>query len=95
MKETIQSAKKWLQSLSFKTGVAVAVFCIICYVLSFAQMLLPFSIAAKGALWATFYGLAKAAQYTAIIILGKAGIEKLKKRFGKTSRPDSDEQCQN
>lgn len=49
-------------------------------------MLLPISIAVKGTLWAVFYGLAKASQYTAILILGKTGIEKLKKRFGKTSK---------
>jgi len=86
MKKTLQSAKEWLQSLSFKTGVAVAGFCIIFFILSFRPMLLPISIAVKGTLWAVFYGLAKASQYTAILILGKTGIEKLKKRFGKTSK---------
>lgn len=44
-------------------------------------MLLPISVAAKGVLWVIFFGLAKTAQYTALLILGKAGIETLRKRF--------------
>ena len=42
--------KAWLQSLSFRTGVIVLLCCIPFYILSFAQMLLPISTAAKGAL---------------------------------------------
>ena len=56
----------------------MAIFCVCCYVLSFAQMLLPISVSAKGVLWAVFYGMAKASQYTALLILGKAGLERLK-----------------
>lgn len=70
--------KAWLQGLSFGTGVVVALCCVMCYALSFAQMLLPISVAAKGVLWVVFYGLAKACQYTAILILGKAGLAKIK-----------------
>ena len=40
--------KAWLQSLSFRTGVIVLLCCIPFYILSFAQMLLPISTAAKG-----------------------------------------------
>jgi len=76
--------KKWLSSLSYKTGLAVAVFCVICYIISFAQMLLPLSVAIKGVLWTVFFGMAKAAQYSAIIILGKAGIDRIRKYFKKT-----------
>ena len=39
--------KSWLQALSFRTGVIVLLCCIPCYILSFAQMLLPISAAAK------------------------------------------------
>lgn len=36
---------------------------------------------AKGVLWFVFFGLAKTCQYTAVLILGKAGIERLRKIF--------------
>ncbi len=78
MKDLFIRLKAWLQQLSFRTGVMVAIFCVCCYVLSFAQMLLPISVSAKGVLWAVFYGMAKASQYTALLILGKAGLERLK-----------------
>ena len=77
-----------LSRLSFKTGLTVAAVCAVCYLISFAQMLLPISVAAKGALWVLFFGLAKTAQYTAIAIVGKAGIEKIRSRFKKnTAKP--------
>lgn len=44
-------------------------------------MLLPISISAKGLIWTIFFGLAKATQYTALLILGKAGIDRVKKYF--------------
>ena len=71
--------KAWLASLSFRTGLCVGAFCILCYIISFAQMLLPISVSAKGTLLVVFFGLAKAAQYSALLILGKAGLERLKK----------------
>lgn len=42
---------------------------------------------AKGVLWFVFFGLAKTCQYTAVLILGKAGIERLRKIF-KADRSD-------
>ena len=75
--------KRWLGGLSFKTGMAVAAMSVVCYAVSFAQMLLPISIEAKGALWIIFFGLAKICQYSALLILGKAGTEKLKSYFSK------------
>lgn len=76
--------KEWLQSLSFRTGIIVGMICIVFYVLSFAQMLLPISVTSKGILWTVFFGLAKTAQYSAILILGKTGIERLKKVYKKS-----------
>lgn len=73
--------KLWLQSLSFRTGIWVVLICVVCYAISFAQMLLPISMTAKGVIWTIFFGLAKTAQYSAILILGKAGIERVKKYF--------------
>ena len=78
MKRLISRVMQELRALSFRTGVIVAVICIICYVLSFAQMLLPLSAVTKGVLWTVFFGLAKACQYAALVILGKGGVERLK-----------------
>ncbi|WP_369683788.1 hypothetical protein [uncultured Bacteroides sp.] len=48
-------------------------------------MLLPLSVGTKGVLWAVFYGLAKAMQYTGIAILGKAGVARLRGMFKRTA----------
>lgn len=82
MKDRFLKIKAWLAGLSFRTGLIVAGVCVACYAISFLQMLLPTSVAVKGALWATFYGLAKATQYTAILILGKEGWARLKRTIG-------------
>ena len=71
----------WLQQLSFRTGVIVLSMCVLCYITSFAQALLPISVAAKGILWATFFGLAKALQYSGLAILGVDGYKRLKARL--------------
>lgn len=85
-KETIRNlflnVKRWLQSLSFRTGVIVLLCCIPFYILSFAQMLLPISAAAKGVLWTILFGLAKTFQYGGITILGVEGYRRLKKKLG-------------
>lgn len=78
LKRYIEKLRLWLGTLSFRTGVICGCVCVTCYVLSFAQMLLPISVAAKGVLWAVFYGLAKASQYSAIFILGKKGLERVR-----------------
>lgn len=81
--------KTWLQSLSFRTGVTVLLCCIPFYILSFAQMLLPISAAAKGVLWTILFGLAKTCQYGGLTILGVEGYNRLKrwiKRRGVANR---------
>ncbi len=78
MKEMLARLRLRLSGLSFRTGICVLCFCVACYAISFAQMLLPLPVWLKGTLWAVFYGLAKASQYTALLILGKAGWERLK-----------------
>ena len=85
-KETFFKVKQWLQSLSFRTGVIVLLCCIPFYILSFAQMLLPISVAAKGVLWTVLFGLAKTCQYGGLTILGVEGYRRLKNmlRKGKT-----------
>ena len=76
-----RSIKTWLQSLSFRTGVIVLLFCIPFYILSFAQMLLPISAAAKGILWTVLFGMAKTCQYGGLTILGVEGYKRLKDMF--------------
>ena len=73
-----EKVKRWLQSLSFRTGVIVLLCCIPFYILSFAQMLLPISAAAKGVLWTVLFGMAKTCQYGGLTILGVEGYNRLK-----------------
>lgn len=81
MKTLVQNIKLWLGTLSFKTGVIVLLLCIPFYILSFAQMLLPFSVEVKGTLWFVLFGLAKTFQYGGLTILGAEGIKILKQRL--------------
>ena len=75
------NVKHWLQSLSFRTGVIVLLCCIPFYILSFAQMLLPISVTAKGILWTVLFGLEKTCQYGGLTILGVEGYKRLKDKF--------------
>lgn len=81
MKKIFLRIRNWLASLSFKTGVIMLCCCAVCYLLSFLQALLPVSLVWKGVLWASFFGLAKTFQYSGILILGKEGWQRLKRRF--------------
>ena len=81
--------KQWLQSLSFRTGVIVLLCCIPFYILSFAQMLLPISVTAKGILWTVLFGLAKTCQYGGLTILGVEGYKRLKSKLKKTTELDA------
>ena len=81
--------KSRLQSLSFRTGVIVLLCCIPFYILSFAQMLLPISAAAKGVLWTTLFGLAKTCQYGGLTILGVEGYNRLKSSWTSQASPSS------
>lgn len=87
----IMRARQWLQSLSFRTGVIVLLSCIPFYVLSFAQMLLPISVAAKGILWTVLFGLAKTCQYGGLTILGVEGYRRLKSKFSRAGKEAKEE----
>jgi phosphoglycolate phosphatase len=78
MLSIIGQAKNFLSRLSFRTGVVLVILCVICYIVSFAQMLLPISVAAKGVLWIVFFGLAKTFQYSALAVLGVEGVRRVK-----------------
>lgn len=75
MKERIQ---KFLKRFSFRTGVIILALCVPCYIFSFAQMALPISTTAKGALWFIFFGLAKTFQYGGLTIIGVEGVKRIK-----------------
>ena len=78
MKKFILQIKSRLQRLSFRTGVIVLACCIPFYILSFAQMLLPISTAAKGMLWTVLFEMAKTCQYGGLTILGVEGYNRVK-----------------
>lgn len=74
----VQTVRKRLARLSFRTGIIVLSMCIPFYIASFAQMALPVSTSMKGILWIAFFGLAKATQYSGLTILGAEGIRRIR-----------------
>ena len=89
MAKPADSIREFLQGLSFRTGLIVAAASAVCYAVSFAQMLLPLSAAAKGVLWVVFFGLAKTFQYSALLIIGKTGLDRLRSRMGLRRRTNN------
>ena len=81
----IQRLKEILQRLSFRTGVAVLLCCVPCYIISFAQMALPLSAYTKGVLWFVFFGLAKTFQYAGLAIIGADGVKRLKRKLRRSA----------
>ena len=73
--------KALLARLSFRTGVIILALCVPCYILSFAQMLLPISAAAKSVLWFVLFGMAKTTQYAGLAIIGVEGWRRVKRWF--------------
>lgn len=86
IKNIFEKVKSWLAGLSFRTGVVLIVICIVCYIISFAQMLLPTSATTKGVLWVIFFGLAKTFQYSGLAVLGVTGLARLKAHFRKKAQ---------
>ena len=81
MKKLLLKIKRWLQSLSFRTGVTILVLCIPFYILSFVQIAIPseyMSAKTKGILWVILFGLAKTFQYGGLTILGVEGYKRIK-----------------
>lgn len=78
IKNTISRIKSLLSRLSFRTGVVVLIICVLFYILSFVQALLPLSAATKSTLFVVFFGMAKLTQYTSLAILGVKGWRKIK-----------------
>ncbi len=80
-KNTMDTIKAWHAKLSFRTGVVVLVFCVLFYLLSFVQALLPLSAEVKSVLFIVFFGLAKTAQYSGLAIVGVKGWQRIKSWF--------------
>lgn len=70
--------KNLLSKLSFRTGVIILISCVVFYILSFVQALLPLSTSTKGVLFIVFFGLAKTTQYTGLAIVGVQGWQRIK-----------------
>ena len=81
LKNIFNNIKRWLQTLTFRTGVIVLLIAVACYIISFAQMLLPISVTAKGVIWFIFFGLAKTAQYSGLLIVGVEGWRRIKEKI--------------
>lgn len=77
----LAAVKRFLGRLSFRTGVIVLASCVVFYLLSFAQMLLPISAAAKCVLWFVLFGMAKTTQYAGLAIVGVEGWKRIKAYF--------------
>jgi phosphoglycolate phosphatase len=70
--------KNLLSKLSFRTGVIILISCVVFYILSFVQALLPLSTSTKGVLFIVFFGLAKTTQYPGLAIVGVQGWQRIK-----------------
>lgn len=68
----------FLHQFSFRTGLIVMALCIPCYIMSFAQFMLPVSATTKGVLFTIFFGLAKTFQYSGLTIVGVEGVNRIK-----------------
>lgn len=80
MQRVAAVAKERLARLPYRTGVFITLLCIPCYIISFAQMLLPISAALKGVLWFVFFGLAKTFQYGRLAVLGAKKLGDMRKK---------------
>jgi phosphoglycolate phosphatase len=86
MKSIWIRVKDFLQGLSFRTGVLTLVACAVFYIISFGVFLLPLATSIQGILWTIFFGLAKATQYAALLILGNEGVVRLKRALRREKR---------
>ena len=78
----LERIKSFFKRLSTRTGVILLIVCILLYLASGIQALLPLEESTKGILFITFFGLAKVFQYSAIAVLGVKGWQKFKAKLG-------------
>ena len=85
----VDKVKLFLSRLSFRTGAIILASCVVFYILSFAQMLLPISATAKSILWFILFGMAKTTQYTGLTIVGVEGWRRIKAYFKRGKQADN------
>ena len=78
----LERIKSFFKRLSTRTGVILLIVCILLYLASGIQALLPLEESTKGILFIIFFGLAKVFQYSAIAVLGVKGWQKIKAKLG-------------
>lgn len=87
----LNRVKAYLAQFTFRQGVVVLVICVLCYIASAVQALLPFSAATKSVLFIIFFGMAKLTQYVGLAIVGVDGWRRIKVYFKRRKRKSVDE----
>lgn len=91
----METIKRWLSKLSFRTGVIVLAMCVPCYLISFfpvipwikdLSIITWMSAYGKWLWWVVWFGLAKTFQYSGITILGVEGYKRLKAILSRKKR---------
>lgn len=80
-RQFLNRVKAYLAQFTFRQGVVVLVVCVLCYIASAVQALLPFSAATKSILFIIFFGMAKLTQYVGLAIVGVEGWRRIKAYF--------------
>lgn len=89
-REFLNRVKAYLAQFTFRQGVVVLVICVLCYIASAVQALLPFSAATKSVLFIIFFGMAKLTQYVGLAIVGVDGWRRIKVYFTRRKRKSVD-----
>lgn len=90
-RQFLNRVKSYLAQFTFRQGVVVLVICVLCYIASAVQALLPFSAATKSVLFIIFFGMAKLTQYVGLAIVGVDGWRRIKVYFKRRKRKSVDE----
>lgn len=90
-RQFLNRVKAYLAQFTFRQGVVVLVICVLCYIASAVQALLPFSAATKSVLFIIFFGMAKLTQYVGLAIVGVDGWRRIKEYFKRRKRKSVDE----
>lgn len=90
-RQFLNRVKAYLAQFTFRQGVVVLVICVLCYIASAVQALLPFSAATKSVLFIIFFGMAKLTQYVGLAIVGVDGWRRIKLYFKLRKRKSVDE----
>ena len=90
-RDIFRPIKRWVTGMSFRTGVIYLIICLLLYIASFAQLLLPLSVATKTTLWIILFGLAKVAQYIGLAVVGVEGWRRIKAAMKRSKEQDNND----